>query len=128
MSHRVLISLAANRFQKANLAKARRCLSDLLSEAFYTEERWTEPIGSPKRRDAYLNQLVIGGTELDEAALTARLKQMEQHFGRSEAKRRLGIVPIDLDILEFDGERRHLNDWSRPYIQQLITELPSSVA
>ena len=59
---------------------------------------------------------------MDEETLNAWLKQKELQFGRTDVKRRLGIVPIDLDILEYDGERRHLRDWQRPYVQQLITQ------
>ena len=123
MTHRVIISLAANRFQVKNLSRARRCLEEILSDLHYTAEHWTEPVGNGSRHDAYLNQLASGITGLDEGQLSARLKEVERSFGRNEAKRRLGIVPIDLDILEFDGERRHLKDWERPYVKELLIEL-----
>ena len=123
MTHRVIISLAANRFQVKNLSRARSCLEEILSDLQYTAEHWTEPVGNGSRHDAYLNQLASGITGLDEEQLSARLKEVERSFGRNEAKRRLGIVPIDLDILEFDGERRHLKDWERPYVKELLIEL-----
>ena len=123
MTHRVIISLAANRFQVKNLSRARCCLEEILSDLHYTAEHWTEPVGNGSRHDAYLNQLASGITGLDEEQLSARLKEVERSFGRNEAKRRLGIVPIDLDILEFDGERRHLKDWERPYVKELLIEL-----
>ena len=87
----------------------------------YTKEIWTQPVGNAKRRDAYLNQLVKGTTELDEEALNDWLKQTELSFGRTQAKRLLGIVPIDLDLLEFDGEKRHPDDWERTYVKELMT-------
>ena len=123
MTHRVILSLASNRFQKTNLSKARCCLEEILSDVHYSDELWTKPVGNAKRRDDYLNQLVTGTTELDETMLNQRLKQMERDFGRTDAKRLLGIVPIDLDILEFDGEKRHLLDWQRPYVTELVTLL-----
>ena len=123
MTHRVIISLAANRFQVKNLSRARSCLEEILSDLHYTAEHWTEPVGNGSRHDAYLNQLASGITGLDEEQLSARLKEVERSFGRNEAKRRLGIVPIDLDILKFDGERRHLKDWERPYVKELLIEL-----
>ena len=120
--HKVILSLATNRFQKTNLSKARHCLEEILSNTQFTSEHWTEPIGNT-RRVTYLTQLVSGTTDMDEAELTQWLKLTEQRFGRTVAKRRLGIVPIDLDILLFDGQRRHERDWERPYVQQLISEL-----
>ena len=123
MTHQVIISLAANRFQKTNLSKARCCLEEILSDLQFTDECWTEPVGNATRHDAYLNQLAKGTTEMDEETLNAWLKQTEQHFGRTDAKRRLGIVPIDLDLLLFDGEQRHLRDWQRNYVKNLICQL-----
>ena len=122
MAHQIILSLASNRFQKANLSKARCCLEEILSDLQSTVEIWTQPVGNAKRRDAYLNQLVRGTTELDEDALNDWLKQTELSFGRTQAKRLLGIVPIDLDLLEFDGEKRHPNDWERTYVKELMTE------
>ena len=121
MAHQIILSLASNRFQKANLSKARCCLEEILSDMQYTKEIWTQPVGNAKRRDAYLNQLVKGTTELDEEALNDWLKQTELSFGRTQAKRLLGIVPIDLDLLEFDGEKRHPDDWERTYVKELMT-------
>lgn len=122
MKHQVILSIASNRFQSKNLSRARLCLGEVLQDLHFTSEQWTEPVNTC-RRDTYLNQLATGITEKDEDELKEWLKQTERRFGRNDAKRRLGIVPIDLDILEFDGERRHLRDWERPYVQSLISEL-----
>ncbi len=120
--HKVILSIASNRYQKSNLLKARQRLEEVVHDACYTAERWTDPIGT-RRRDAYLNQLVAASTPLDEQSLNSRLKQIEADFGRTPTARSLGIVPIDIDILSFDGERRHLSDWTRPYVTTLIKEL-----
>ena len=122
MMHRVILSLAANRYQKSNLAKARQCLGEVFSELRYTTEQWTEPLSST-RQDPYLNQLAEGDTELTLETLNRRLKQIETDFGRTAEKKRLGIVPIDLDILEFDGQRYHERDWQRSYVTSLLVEL-----
>ncbi len=123
MGHQVILSLASNRFQEKNLSRARQCLEEILSDLRYSRELWTQPVGNACRRDAYLNQLATGFTTLDEDTLNGRLKQMELNFGRTQAKRQLGIVPIDLDILQYDDERRHQLDWQRPYVKELIADL-----
>lgn len=120
--HRVILSLAANRFQKSNLAKARECLGKLLTDINFTSELWTEPLSS-SRQELYLNQLAEGSTELTLDDLNQRLKVIESSFGRTSRKRLLGIVPIDLDILRYDDQRLHERDWQRPYVTQLIGEL-----
>ena len=120
--HHVILSLAANRYQKSNLAKARQCLGELLTDLHYTEEQWTEPL-SAKRRDLYLNQLAEGRTTLTLEELNRRLKQIETDFGRTPEKRQRGIVPIDLDILLYDEQRLHERDWQRPYVADLLQQL-----
>jgi len=120
--HRVILSLAANRFQKSNLAKARECLGKLLTDINFTSELWTEPLSS-SRQELYLNQLAEGSTELTLDDLNQRLKVIESSFGRTSRKRLLGIVPIDLDILQYDDLRLHERDWQRPYVTRLIGEL-----
>ena len=119
---KVILSLAANRFQKSNLAKARECLSKVISNVSYTSEQWTEPMSS-SRRELYLNQLAEGDTELTLDELNQRLKAIEFNFGRTAQKRQLGIVPIDIDILQYGDLRLHERDWQRPYVTSLISEL-----
>ena len=125
MMHRVILSLAANRFQKSNLAKARQCLGKVFSDISYTSEMWTEPMSS-SRRELYLNQLAEGYTDQTFEELNLWLKSIEKDFGRTATKRQLGIVPIDIDILEYDGQRYHEGDWQRPYVTSLIGELHHS--
>jgi 2-amino-4-hydroxy-6-hydroxymethyldihydropteridine diphosphokinase len=120
--HQVVISLAANRFQKKNLSRARQRLGEVLSDVCFTAEHWTQPMNT-SRKDAYLNQIATGTTTMDEATLNDWLKDTELQFGRTEAKRRLGIVPIDLDLLQYDNRKHHLRDWGRSYVKDLISKL-----
>ena len=120
--HHCILSLATNRHQKSNLARARQCLGELLSDMHFTSEIWTQPMNSA-RQDLYLNQLVKAKTTLPTEELIAQLKQIECDFGRTPQKRSLGIVPIDLDLLLYDGCRHHERDWQRPYIQKLLPEI-----
>jgi 2-amino-4-hydroxy-6-hydroxymethyldihydropteridine diphosphokinase len=122
--HHCILSLATNRHQKSNLARARQCLGGLLSDMHFTSELWTQPMNS-SRHDLYLNQLVEATTVLSTDELITRLKQIECDFGRTPQKRSLGIVPIDLDLLLYDGCRHHERDWERPYLQKLLPEMTS---
>ena len=120
--HQVILSLGTNHYQKRNLARARMCLSEVLTEMTYTSEIWTEPIGC-RRKELYLNQLVRGKCQQPQEVLEKVLKDIEKQFGRTPQKRQAGIVPIDIDILEYDGLRYHINDWQRPYVITLLGEL-----
>ncbi|MCR5157700.1 MAG: 2-amino-4-hydroxy-6-hydroxymethyldihydropteridine diphosphokinase [Prevotella sp.] len=121
--HHVLILLASNYEHEKNLWNARLALAQILSSAVYTDAIWTEPEGTSHVRSysqKYLNQLVRAETPLDIDQLTAQLKETETRMGRTADMRKAGIVPIDLDVLEYDGTRHHLRDWQRSYVRKLI--------
>ena len=128
--HHIIISLASNINQEANLEAARTQLTQLLTEVHFTSAIWTEPIGSTKNAQSsmfnvqsskYLNQLCEGSTNLGMNLLDEVLKETEKRLGRTHNED--GIVAIDLDILSYDGERHHLRDWERNYVKDLIKEL-----
>ena len=118
--HEVIISLASNENQEANLAKARELLTQLMTEVHFTSAIWTEPVNS-SRKEPYLNQLCKGTTAFGEGLLCEVLKETEKRIGR--IKNEDGIVVIDLDLLEFDGQKHHLRDWNRDYVKNLLNEL-----
>lgn len=118
--HHIIISLASNFNQEANLEAARAQLTQLLTEAHFTSAIWTEPINS-LRSDPYLNQLCKGTTAFGFNLLNEVLKETEKRQGRTHNED--GIVTLDLDILQYDDEKFHLRDWTRNYVKNLINEL-----
>ena len=118
--HEVIISLASNENQERTLERAREQLAQLLTEVHFTSAIWTEPINSI-RKEPYLNQLCKATTAFGEGLLCEVLKETEKRLGRTNNED--GIVAIDLDLLQFDGQRHHLRDWERSYVKDLIKEL-----
>ncbi len=118
--HHIIISMASNFNQEANLEAARTALTQLLVEAHFTSAIYTEPINS-LRSEPYLNQLCSGTTAFGPNLLSEVLKETEKRQGRTHNED--GIVTLDLDLLQYDNERFHLRDWERPYVKDLINEL-----
>ena len=118
--HQIIISLASNEDQETRMAAAREQLTQLLTECHFTSAIWTEPINSI-RKEPYLNQLCQGTTALGEGLLCEVLKETEKRLGRTHNED--GIVTIDLDLLQYDGQRYHLRDWERNYVKDLLSEL-----
>ena len=126
--HSILISLASNHEQEKNLSEVRKALAQVLVSTVYSPAIWTEPFNmnfTPHTPppSMYLNQLVSAQTSLDADELILRMKDMELVQGRDEEARRQHIVPIDLDLLQYDTQRFHLRDWQRPYVRQLLDTL-----
>ena len=149
--HHIIISLASNFNQEANLEAARTALTQLLVEAHFTSAKWTKPFGvidhGPWTIDhsleappfesklssldqcsmvngqcsMYLNQLCSGTTAFGPNLLSEVLKETEKRQGRTHNED--GIVTLDLDLLQYDDQRFHLRDWERPYVKDLIKEL-----
>ena len=118
--HQIIISLASNENQEANLQAARKQLTQLLSEVHFTSAIWTDPINSI-RQEPYLNQLCKATTAFSMNLLNEVLKETEKRLGRTHNED--GIVKIDLDLLQYDEAQYHLRDWSRNYVKNLINEL-----
>lgn len=118
--HQVIISLASNYNQEANMVAARGQLEQLLKEVYFTSSIWTEPIHSI-RQEQYLNQLCKAKTSFSFNLLEEVLKEVEKRLGRTHNEE--GIVAIDLDLLAYDDERYHLRDWDRNYVKDLLNEL-----
>lgn len=118
--HVVIISLASNENQEANMAKAREQLAQLLTEVHFTSAIWTEPVNCHSKTP-YLNQLCLGTTAFGEGLLCEVLKETEKRLGRTHNED--GIVAIDLDLLQYDNRKHHLRDWERNYVKDLVWEL-----
>ena len=129
--HQIIISLASNVDQEANLARARELLTQLLTEVHFTSAIWTEPINAAANNvqcsmfhvqsKKYLNQLCKGTTSFGEGLLCELLKETEKRIGRTHNED--GIVAIDLDLLAYDDRKHHLRDWGRNYVKDLLNEL-----
>lgn len=118
-SYKVTISLASNFEQERNLSEARQRLRQILTNEQYTDALWTEPFCSC-RKEKYLNQLVFAFTSLNAEDIISAMKDIETSMGRTPKSRNNGIVSIDLDLMEHNGTRYHLNDWERPYIKTIL--------
>jgi len=118
--HEVIISLASNENQGANLERARELLTMIIHNLKFTQEKWTEPVNTI-RKARYLNQLCKGTTELGANLLGEILKETERRIGRTHNED--GIVVIDIDLLAYDEQLYHLRDWDRNYVKDLIKEL-----
>ena len=110
---RVLIALGSNYHQCAHIQWASQRLAVLLGNVTLSRILWTPDVHG--RGLWYMNRLLRAETTLSPALLTTQLKQIEQETQRTKQH-----VTIDLDLMQYDNQRYHFDDWQRPYIQNLI--------
>ena len=117
-SAKIIISVGSNHDQQTHIDMARKFLCEAFHDVSFTEAIWTDPIGIVS--DRYLNMLAVADTPTDEVATKAVLKKIESLCGDTRQLRSQNIVNMDLDLLSFGTEKRHISDCERPYIKKLM--------
>ncbi len=119
--HVTIMSLGSNSEQETCFGRAMELIKREFDDVVFTRTMWTSPIGIKSGR--FLNALAVAKTLRDETTTTECLKKIERECGDSREKREQNIVMMDIDLLSFDGLKRHENDWNRPYIVDLLHEI-----
>lgn len=119
--HHVILSLGSNTGRITNLSTAVEELKKVFTSSRVTRILLTEPVGI--ECPWFANQLMAGNTTMELQDFLEAVKHIEKNCGRNERERKRGIIRIDIDMLQYDNERMHLADWSRPYIQALLKEI-----
>ena len=114
--HKVLIAIGSNERQSVHVQWASERLSQLLDNIRLSSRLWTTDVKGSGRW--YMNRLAAGNTLLTVPELEQQLKQLERATGRDQER-----VTLDLDLMQYDNDRYHLNDWQRPYIQRLLPDM-----
>lgn len=120
-NHIVIIALGTNTDHNRNMDKVMGFLCSIMGNVRCSRRMWTEPIGMTS--GMFLNMLVSGSCILSLQELKMKIKSMERECGRTTEEQRNGIVRMDIDILKYDNETEHTDDWNREYIKELIKEL-----
>lgn len=119
--HKALIAIGSNIRQNEHTEKAMALIEQNFMDVKFSSALWTKPIGLDS--DMFLNAIASFATAHDSDRTTRILKEIEEECGNTKALRKEGVVCMDLDLLMFDGERLHGDDWERPYIKVLLDEL-----
>jgi 2-amino-4-hydroxy-6-hydroxymethyldihydropteridine diphosphokinase len=71
----------------------------------------------------YSNMVIFGRTERDIESLTQLLKKYECEAGRNDECRRLGIVPIDIDVVVCNNTIIRPRDYEANYFKIGFSEI-----
>lgn len=127
MDNKIIIALGSNWEQEKNIHFAMQRLRSFFPAICFSRLVWTQPIGI--KSDRFLNGLGMadlsvmpnsGMGKADEVVLV--LKQIERECGRKSEDKAHGVVRVDLDLLQFQSQRFHEDDWDRDYVRLLLQE------
>lgn len=116
------ISIGSNEQRKANLALARKRLSDFFPGIRFSTEEETTPLYL-HRPDLFSNQVARFMSDRQAGEVIARLKTIEQEAGRTSEEKEQEIVRLDIDLLACDSMIYKPEDWKRDYIVRGLQEL-----
>ena len=71
----------------------------------------------------FLNRVGIAYTSLSTTELIRHFKQIERALGRVSESKHLGIIPMDIDLLQWNDDLLKPDDLQRSYIKAGISQL-----
>lgn len=121
MIHTIIIGIGSNCHPSENLRRAEERLTALFHDCVWSPFITTEPVGISS--EPFINGLLQASTSFEESEINRLLKETESLLGRNPADKQNGKVIIDLDLMAFDGQRRHERNWLFPFQEQLLKAL-----
>lgn len=123
MTNKAIISIGSNKDRTNNINSVIQLLqSSYLGSRFSTPEI-TEPIDLPEGTKPFLNLVAMIPTSESRADFCARLKAIEKELGRDPDDDEEGIIPMDVDLIEWNDEVIKPHDLVRPYVVAGMEEI-----
>ena len=119
MRNNVILCLGSNTDCEANLKSAVGLLRGYFGTIRFSEAAYTEPVGLPGS-GLFLNQVAVAGTEASQEEVERALKDMEKRLGHMPDSKQKGQIPIDIDLLFWNGTILKPADWEKEYVQLLF--------
>lgn len=119
MWNNVVLCLGSNRDSEANLKSAADMLRAYFGSVRFSEAVYTEPIELPGS-GLFLNQVAVAGTDASLEEVRQAVKEMEKRLGRMPDSKQRGEIPIDIDLLLWNGAILKPADWEKEYVQRLF--------
>lgn len=118
MERKIIISLGSNFCQQESMERAQNMLRNIFQTISFSKVMRTLPIDIES--DRFFNCLAFARSKKTESEIVKELKAIQKACGDTPSLRRKSIIKMDLDLLLFGDEKRHIEDWNRNYVKQLI--------
>lgn len=121
-NHACLVCLGSNKESEMHLQNAHWALLRLFRDVQFGKAVRTKAEGSIRQPD-YLNQAARFKTDLPPHKVVSLLKEIEKENGRQSADKQQGLVPLDIDLLQYDSHVLRPADMAKDYVQRVLNEL-----
>lgn len=117
-----IVMLGSNFQKEQNMERAKELLSDFFEIEDESKLLLTKPVGKKYTND-FLNQ-ALKLLSVDTAKETQKhFKHIENLLGRSPLTNKMGDVPIDIDLIFWNGQQKR-NDYDNYYfVKECVDEI-----
>ncbi len=124
--NQIIIALGSNELPELHMEEATAELNNLFSSIRWSPAVYTEPIAC-LHPFPFLNRVAIAETSLDVEELHNMFKVLEKKLGRLSTSKQTGIIPIDIDLIQWNQQLLKPNDYDRVYVQEALRWLAVSM-
>lgn len=118
-----IICIGSNHNPASNIKKAVETLSSLFPDITWGDTVATVAEGVPVSVPDYHNRAAVFSTSMDVSSLKHRFKEIEKACGRGSDSKSTGIVPLDIDLLQYDGDILKPLDMQKEYVRRALSSL-----
>lgn len=118
-----MLCLGSNDNPSDNISEAVTTLTRIFPDIRWGDTVVTTAEGVSFSVPDYHNRAAIFTTTMDISSLKSLFKEIEKACGRIASSKSTGIVPLDIDLLQYDGEVLKPEDMESAYVRQVLSTI-----
>ena len=123
MANTAIICIGSNKDRSENIDQVIRTLQAHYPGARFSTPEMADAVDLPEGSKPFLNLVAMLPTLEEKEELIAFLKELEEDMGRDPDDDEEGIIPMDLDLIEWNEEVVKPLDLVRPYVVSGLEEI-----
>ncbi len=120
LHHKCLLCIGSNCEAELHLKKAEKTLDSIFPNIRWGKAVCTPSEGNGRKGCDYLNRIASLETAMTEKEVTELMKTIERKNGRTPADKETGLVPLDIDLLQYDSQILKPLDFEKEYIRKAM--------
>ena len=117
-----IVMLGSNYQKEDNLERAKEKLSEFFEITDESRVLLTKPVGNKYKND-FLNQAIVLLSADSAIETQNHFKHIEDLLGRSPLTSMIGDIPIDIDLIFWNGEQRRVDYDKYDFVRECVDEL-----